>query len=62
MIDAVGIRRAVGENAQMINRLMLDASAGKIRLRERQGHTRPEVLGGAAVGILLGWLASQLLS
>jgi acid phosphatase family membrane protein YuiD len=62
MIDAVGIRRAVGENAKMINRLMLDASAGKIRLRERQGHTRPEVLGGAAVGILLGWLASQLLS
>jgi acid phosphatase family membrane protein YuiD len=62
MIDAVGIRRAVGENAKRINALALEAAAsGAVRLRERQGHTRLEVLGGLAVGTLLGWIASRML-
>lgn len=63
MIDAVGIRRAVGESAKRINALSREiAAAGEAGLlRERQGHTRVEVLGGLAVGTLLGWLASLLL-
>ncbi|WP_179136257.1 divergent PAP2 family protein [Paenibacillus sp. 32352] len=63
MIDAVGIRRAVGDSAKWINKLVRDntptAEAG---LRERQGHTRLELLGGLAVGTMLGWAASQCLS
>lgn len=63
MIDAVGIRRAVGENAKRINALTLElAAASGAGLRERQGHTRLEVLGGLAVGTLLGWIASRMLA
>jgi acid phosphatase family membrane protein YuiD len=62
MIDAVGIRRAVGENAKRINAMVLEtALANEAGLRERQGHTRLEVFGGFAVGTLLAWIASQML-
>ncbi|UUZ86553.1 divergent PAP2 family protein [Paenibacillus sp. P26] len=49
MIDAVGIRRAVGESAKRINALSREiAAAGEAGpLRERQGHTRVEVLGAS---------------
>ncbi|TDF93889.1 divergent PAP2 family protein [Paenibacillus piri] len=61
MIDAVGIRRAVGENAKWINSLAREYDeARKPALREKQGHTRFEVLGGFAVGTLLAWAASLL--
>ncbi|MFD0693921.1 divergent PAP2 family protein [Paenibacillus sp. GCM10027628] len=62
MIDAVGIRRAVGENAKRINALTVEIAATReADLRERQGHTRLEVLVGLAVGTLLGWIASQMM-
>lgn len=62
MIDAVGLRRAVGETAKRINALTLETAASSgVRLRERQGHTRLEVLGGLAVGTLLGWAASRMM-
>jgi acid phosphatase family membrane protein YuiD len=62
MIDAVGIRRAVGENAKRINVMALEtALANEVVLRERQGHTRLEVFGGFAVGTLLAWIASLML-
>ncbi|MBD0384220.1 divergent PAP2 family protein [Paenibacillus sedimenti] len=63
MIDAVGIRRAVGENARRINALTLEIAAASegAMLRERQGHTRFEVFGGLALGSLLGWLGSLML-
>jgi acid phosphatase family membrane protein YuiD len=57
IIDAVGIRRAVGENAHWINLL----AKGSARLREKQGHTRMEVVGGLAVGTLLAWVFSFML-
>jgi acid phosphatase family membrane protein YuiD len=57
MLDALGIRRAVGENARWINLL----SKGEAQLREKQGHRRMEVAGGLAVGTLLAWFASMIL-
>ncbi|OXM82840.1 acid phosphatase [Paenibacillus rigui] len=63
MIDAVGIRRAVGENAKWINALTRESAAAvEAGLRERQGHTRLELLGGLAVGMLLAWAASPWLA
>ena len=57
MIDALGIRRAVGEHARRINRLAAHGpNSQEHRLRERQGHTRLEVLGGLAVGTLVAWI------
>ncbi|MDF2960544.1 MAG: acid phosphatase/vanadium-dependent haloperoxidase related [Paenibacillus sp.] len=61
MIDAVGIRRAVGESAKWINTLARENDAERqLSLREKQGHTRVEVLGGLAVGTLLAWAASSI--
>jgi acid phosphatase family membrane protein YuiD len=63
MIDAVGLRRAVGESAKRINALARETASpeGQAQLREKQGHTRLEVLGGLAVGTLLAWAASAVI-
>lgn len=57
--DAMGVRRAAGEQAKVINRMVdiweqkgLDVSDKE--LKEYLGHTPMEVLGGAMVGILVG--------
>ncbi|NHN31943.1 divergent PAP2 family protein [Paenibacillus sp. S3N08] len=57
IMDAIGIRRALGDHASWINLL----TKGEAGLREKQGHKRAEVLGGLAVGALLAWLASRVL-
>lgn len=55
IFDAMGIRRAVGKQAAMINQYIINQQDTK-RLRERQGHTPIEVLGGLAVGFILAFL------
>lgn len=55
IFDAMGIRRAVGKQAAMINQNIISQQDTK-RLRERQGHTPIEVLGGLAVGFILAFL------
>lgn len=58
MYDAQGVRRAVGRQAAVLNRLVDDMfSLREIRedrLRELLGHTPFEVLVGAALGIAVG--------
>ncbi|UQZ85200.1 Divergent PAP2 family protein [Paenibacillus konkukensis] len=62
MIDATGIRRAVGNHARWINSLTEEkGEERRSGLREKQGHTRLEVLGGLAVGTLLAWAASAVM-
>ncbi|NEW07088.1 divergent PAP2 family protein [Paenibacillus sp. SYP-B3998] len=59
IIDATGLRRAVGKQAIAINKLCSDNN-----LRESMGHTRIEILGGLILGGLLGtllWLWSYLI-
>lgn len=58
MADAISIRRAAGEHARLLNRLVArlegpDRAAAE-RLQERLGHTRLEV----AAGILFGFLVA----
>lgn len=57
MADAVSIRRAAGEHAKLLNRIAdrLNESEGfeAVRLRERLGHTRREVVAGIVFGILV---------
>ena len=57
--DAMGVRRAAGEQAKVINRMIglweekgLDVADKE--LKEYLGHTPMEVLGGAMIGILVG--------
>lgn len=59
MYDAAGVRRAVGRQAAILNRIVDDVltqrqGIGEERLRELLGHTPVQVLAGAALGILVG--------
>lgn len=49
VIDAHGLRRKVGEQAQVLNRLQKE----KV-LRERMGHSWLEIWGGLMLGFILG--------
>ncbi len=55
MFDAAGVRRAVGRQASILNKIVDEVSQGKPfrekRLKELLGHTPVEVLAGAALGI-----------
>lgn len=60
MYDATGVRRAAGQQAMILNRLLDDvfiAHQGfrQERLREFLGHTPIEVIAGAALGLVIGW-------
>lgn len=58
MYDATGVRRAAGEQARVLNRLLMehDKAEAQKALKEFLGHTPLEVLGGAVLGIALGFL------
>ncbi|WP_047151321.1 divergent PAP2 family protein [Aneurinibacillus tyrosinisolvens] len=59
IIDATGVRRAVGENSRFINILVQrDPGSEQANLREKQGHTKTEIVGGLCVGTLVAWIAS----
>ena len=59
MYDAAGVRRAVGQQAKILNKIMDDIFSGhkediNARLKELIGHTKLEVLAGALLGIIIG--------
>lgn len=62
MYDATGIRRAAGEQAKVLNRLIREKNVSKEdyqkeaqkALKELLGHTPLEVFAGALLGIFLG--------
>ena len=58
MYDATGVRRAAGEQAKVLKRLILeqDWSQAQKNLKEFLGHTPLEVLAGAILGIALAFL------
>ena len=65
MYDAMGVRRETGEQAKILNRMLTDwmeaeransPFLGDKKLKEMVGHTPFEVLGGAIVGVAVGWL------
>ena len=60
MYDAMGVRRAAGEHAKVINMMVRRGATGisykpksNQELKEFLGHTPFEVLGGALLGILI---------
>lgn len=60
MYDAAGLRQEISEQGTIINIMITELFQGKPgfeqHLRELIGHTKVEVLAGAALGILLAWL------
>lgn len=65
MYDASGVRRAAGKQAQVLNKIILESQeSGKlnhldVKLKELIGHTPVEVLVGALIGILFGFIFSN---
>jgi len=57
MMDANSLRRQVGKHAEAINQL----SDGEVKLRERMGHTKIEILAGIVTGCLVAWVLHVLL-
>ncbi len=59
MSDATGVRKTVGTQSTMLNRILDELFKGKPefeqRVRELIGHTIFEVSAGAVLGILLAW-------
>lgn len=57
MFDAAGVRRSVGRQAAILNKMMEDVNKGRevpeTRMKELLGHTPIEVFAGALVGIVL---------
>ncbi|MBO5274625.1 MAG: divergent PAP2 family protein [Clostridia bacterium] len=65
MYDAAGVRRAAGEQAKILNRIVADLEAGQTRymtknLKELLGHTPLEVFVGALLGILIPFLVRMI--
>jgi acid phosphatase family membrane protein YuiD len=64
MIDAQSVRRAAGAQARLLNRLAQDLRQKNYEppamLIESLGHTRTEVLVGAALGVAVAWLTHQM--
>ena len=60
IIDAMGIRRAVGKQASAINRYLVLTDHEQPTLRERQGHKPFEVIGGLALGFILAFVLQQI--
>lgn len=59
MYDASGVRRAAGEQAKVLNRLLFEhhqPDETQKMLKELLGHTPLEVFGGAVLGIALALL------
>jgi acid phosphatase family membrane protein YuiD len=60
MFDAAGVRRAVGRQASILNKIVDEISHGKQvqekRLKELLGHTPIEVLAGAFLGIAMAFI------
>ena len=58
--DAMGVRRAAGEHARVINRMINDLAHGhplkQEELRELLGHTPRQVLTGIVFGVLVSWV------
>lgn len=64
--DAGGVRRAVGEQANVINRLIQDLDLSRLEedreyikneLKELVGHTPFEIFAGILLGIIVGYFA-----
>lgn len=59
-VDAAGLRRSAGLQAEVLNQIVEDLYKGRDakppRVKETLGHTLPEVLAGAAVGFAVAFL------
>ena len=62
MYDAAGVRRSVGAQAAILNRMLdevlVEHKLSEKRLAELIGHTPIQVIAGGALGIFCGWIGT----
>lgn len=59
MYDAAGVRRAAGEQAELLNKIMDEIYHGQFKegsLKELIGHTPKQVFAGALLGLFIAYL------
>ena len=65
MADAAGVRRETGEQAKVLNKIILEffeeIKLKDKRLKELIGHTPFEVIVGAFIGIIMAWVLSAVI-
>jgi len=65
MYDAAGVRRAVGRQAMVLNRILASRNLKKraqgLQIKELLGHTPVEVLAGCILGIIWGLIFHYLI-
>jgi acid phosphatase family membrane protein YuiD len=65
MADAAGVRRETGEQAKVLNKIILEffreIKLKDKRLKELVGHTPFEVIVGAFMGIVMAWILCALI-
>ena len=65
MADAAGVRREAGEQAKVLNKIILEffeeIKLKDKRLKELVGHTPFEVIVGAFMGIVMAWILCALI-
>ncbi|MGB2782628.1 MAG: divergent PAP2 family protein [Atribacterota bacterium] len=65
MTDAAGVRRETGEQAKVLNKIILEffneIKLKDKRLKELIGHTPFEVIVGAFIGITMAWILSAVI-
>jgi acid phosphatase family membrane protein YuiD len=62
MLDASSLRRQVGKHAASLNTINKIVHSDLPVLRERMGHTRIEIMSGALLGLIVGYLVGLLSS
>lgn len=58
--DALNVRRAVGEQGDVLRKVAAHTKV-EDRFYTAYGHTLPEVIVGALLGLLMGWILLQIL-
>ena len=66
MFDAVGVRRAAGEQAKILNRIVnewniQDNKQRQEELKELLGHTKTEVFAGMVLGVAIGLIYTSII-
>lgn len=65
MADAAGVRRETGEQAKVLNKIILEffreIKLKDKRLKELVGHTPFEVIVGAFMGIVMAWILCAII-
>ena len=57
MYDAAGVRRVVGKQARVLNNILSNQNLSSAeKLQEMTGHTPIQVLAGALIGLIVGFI------